>query len=352
MTTGNDTAVSSDTDRAELLARVAATRVTQPAFGYWQSGVLFELLDSGVVDCLVEAAHCADPAAACGLNPAGTVALLRAGQALGLIEKRTEGWSLLPAARAFLDPASQASLRHWFAVMRRWQAPWARLHEALRDTGAGGGSATLEDDPAYVRDFILGMHEFARLTSDAVIAAAPGVFPRPGATDSLLDVGGGAGTYTVAALRRAGAATATVLDRPDVVAITGEIADREGVSERLRAVAGDYRGRYLQSGDAAHRTVLLSNVLHQEDDAVAVQMLVEARRATTPDGHVVVHTHLVDNERPRLFPALQGVSAFVLWSGGAGMTALRLRTLVARSGLTLHSTVTVKESGTTLAVCR
>jgi len=225
-------------------------------------------------------------------------------------------------------------------------------HEALRDTGAGGGSATLEDDPAYVRDFILGMHEFARLTSDAVIAAAPGVFPRPGATDSLLDVGGGAGTYTVAALRRAGAATATVLDRPDVVAITGEIADREGVSERLRAVAGDYRGRYLQSGDAAHRTVLLSNVLHQEDDAVAVQMLVEARRATTPDGHVVVHTHLVDNERPRLFPALQGVSAFVLWSGGAGMTALRLRTLVARSGLTLHSTVTVKESGTTLAVCR
>ena len=36
------------------------------------------------------------------------------------------------------------------------------------------------------------------------------------------------------------------------------------------------------------------------------------------------------------------------------VTALRLRTLVARSGLTLHSTVTVtvKESGTTLAVCR
>lgn len=337
-------------DRSDLVARAAVTRITQHAFGYWQSGVVFELLDSGLVDRLDTIRTDLELAQDCGLHPAGTAALLRAGQALGLLARKSDGWTLTPAARTALDRSSPTSLRHWFAVMARWREPWSQLHVALRhEEGAGGGSAALEDDAGYVRDFILGMHEFARLSADAVVAAASEAFPEPVSSGSLLDVGGGAGTYAIAALRRAPAATATVLDHPHVVPITREIAEAEGVADRVHAVAGDYCGRY---GDGGHRTVLLSNVLHQEDDEAAVAMLVESRRVAAPDGHVVVHTHLIDDDRPAAFPALQGVSAFVLWSGGAGMPATRLRALVERAHLTLERTATVRESGTTLAVCR
>lgn len=333
---------------SDLLSRAASSKVTQHAFGYWQSGVLFELLSSGLADELDRTRTAAELADSCGLNTRGTDALLRAGHAMGLVSPDGDGWSLSPGARPYLDRGSPTSLRHWFAVMDRWREAWSSLSSTLRSESGGGGSARLEDDPGYVRDFILGMHELARLSSDAVVGAAPDAFPSPGAGEDLLDVGGGAGTYAVAALRAAPDATATVLDHADVVPICREVAQAEGVAERLTADVGDYRGSY---GDRTHRTVLLSNVLHQEDDGAAVAMLAESARVTRPGGHVVVHTHLGEGQRPKLFPSLQGVSAFVLWSGGAGMTESRLRRLVDAASLSLDRLEPVRDSGTTLAVC-
>lgn len=333
---------------SDLLTRAASSKLTQQAFGYWQSGALFELLSSGLVDRLDGTSSGEQLAHECGLHPDGTLALLRAAQAMGLVAPAGTGWALAPAVEPFLDPGSPTSLRHWFAVMDRWREPWSSLSTTLKSAEGGGGSARLETDPAYVRDFIIGMHEFARLSSNAVIDAVRDAFPAPGAQDTLLDVGGGAGTYAIAALLAAPDATGTVLDHPDVVPLCDEIARHEGVADRLSAVAGDYRGSY---GDRRYGTVLLSNVLHQEDDDNAVAMLRESHRVTRPGGHVVVHTHLSGGQRPKLFPALQGVSAFVLWSGGAGMTEERLHNLLSAAELQAARTSTVRDSGTTIAVC-
>ncbi|ALE74234.1 hypothetical protein FRP1_16725 [Pseudonocardia sp. EC080625-04] len=332
----------------DLLARAASSKLTQQAFGYWQSGALFELLSSGLADHLDGNSSGEELALECGLNPDGTLALLRAAQAMGVAAPAGTGWTLTPATKPFLDPGSPTSLRHWFAVMDRWRKPWSSLSTTLQSTEGGGGSARLEGDPAYVRDFIIGMHEFARLSSKAVIDAGRDAFPAPGARDTLLDVGGGAGTYAIAALLAAPDATGTVLDHPDVIPLCAEIARQEGVADRLSEAAGDYRGSY---GDQRYGTVLLSNVLHQEDDDNAVAMLRESRRVTRPGGHVVVHTHLSGEQRPKLFPALQGVSAFVLWSGGAGMTEARLHRLLHAAELQAARISTVRDSGTTLAVC-
>ena len=82
--------------------------------------------------------------------------------------------------------------------MDRWKRPWAQLAEAVRQGAAVDNQAKwLGEDPQFMRDFILGMHQFAARSGPQFAEALKDLPVR-----RLIDVGGGAGTYD-RAVRRA-----------------------------------------------------------------------------------------------------------------------------------------------------
>jgi cyclopropane fatty-acyl-phospholipid synthase-like methyltransferase len=99
----------------------------------------------------------------------------------------------------------------------------------------------------------------------------------------LLDVGGGAGTYSALFCQAYPKLTAVVLELPEVAAIAREILREMGAADRVSAIAGDYRGTTFPTGCDA---VLMSGMFHRET-AETCRDLVRRAYSCLPSGGVL-----------------------------------------------------------------
>lgn len=320
------------------------TRLNQLAFGYWHAQTLFALTRADVFDLLADGERPAgEIAERCGFDGDAGVALLNAGVALGLLRKsEAETYGNSELAGTLLVSDQPGSLANWVRVMGRWYEPWGTVDEAIRAGEAvDPQSPKLAGDPAYLEEFILGMHEYAARTSDDVAAAIELDGPR-----RLIDVGGGGGTYSIALCRRYPELHSVVLDLDSVLAITRRIVDSAGLSERVATDTADYRSSaFGEDADA----VLLSNVLHQESEAVGADILRRAREALKPSGKVIVHGHFLDEGRTSpVFTTLHNLSARTIWEGGHSYTTSEMVALVEAAGFAEVESAAVPQSATKL----
>lgn len=313
------------------------------AFGYWEGQPLYAMAELGVFDALADGPSRAT-ALADRLNTSvdGMTRLLDAGVALRLLTRdpQTDGrYRNSELAASLLTSTSPDTLIHWVRVMGRWSRPWSQLADAVR-TGrtVEDQGLRLGDDPGYMRDFILGMHEYARRGAGEL----PRVIPLDGLRRAA-DIGGGAGTYAIALARAAPSLHVAVLDLKPVLDITRAMVAAHGLSDRISTGVIDYaHDRFGADLDL----VLMSNVLHQESDSVCLSMLGRARDALTPGGRVVVQGHFVQPDRTGpLFATLHNLSALALWSGGHSRTLQEMADLAARAGFTDISHGPVGKSG-------
>jgi cyclopropane fatty-acyl-phospholipid synthase-like methyltransferase len=115
----------------------------------------------------------------------------------------------------------------------------------------------------------------------------------------LLDIGGGPGTYAVGLCRQTPGLTATVLDRPGVLAVTRELIDAAGFADRVTLVPGDYLATPFGSGyDAA----LLSGMMHRETPDHVNLLLRKTFDALEPGGQIMVSDVFFDDDRKNTPP--------------------------------------------------
>lgn len=144
---------------------------------------------------------------------------------------------------------------------------WGRLAEVLRR------DRPLAIDPALetrYQEHLLAASAPAARELVARLPAWLGREPR-----SLIDLGGGAGAYTAAFLEAWPAATVTLVDRAEVVALAREQLARFG--SRVAYVEGDARGLVIErpGGELVvdrHDVALLANVLHLHGPAACAEV--------------------------------------------------------------------------------
>jgi ubiquinone/menaquinone biosynthesis C-methylase UbiE len=145
---------------------------------------------------------------------------------------------------------------------------------------------------------------------------------------SLLDLGGGAGTYSAAFLDAHPHATATLVDFGDVLALA-------------RTHLADFGARvHYRNGDASavdagtdHDVVLLSNLLHLHGPAHCARIVAAAARATAPDGMIVIKDLRVDEDRRGPLPGLLFALNMAIYTGeGDVYTVSQLRTWLTAAG--------------------
>jgi hypothetical protein len=326
-------------------------RLTRLAIAGWSAQALFAANELGVFELLARQGPLApdEVASELGTDADATGRLLGALAAVDLLvhtdDQRYENGS---AASAFLVPNRPESMTTWVSLIGQWNQSFGRLPEAVSSgQPVEVPEEHLGESSDYTRRFILGMHDYA-IGPGRELARSLELDGR----GSLLDVGGGPGTYSVLLAEANPELRCTVWDLPAVVAIAREVIEGHGLSERIDTVAGDY---HTDTFPAGHDTILISNTLHQEDWDTCVGILRKAFDALPSGGLVVVHAMFLNEQHDGpVWPALHNLLMLLVYRGGRAYTVGQTFEMLEAAGFTeaRHSTMSVFNAGSYVAAVR
>lgn len=303
---------------------------------YWDSQTLLTANRLRVFDALADGPKSGDEvAAALGLDARATTLLLRACAGLGLLLEDGGRFANTPSSAAYLVSRSPAFMGNVIRYSDQLYATWGALEQAVRSgRPALAAESYLGDDPGRTRAFVQAMHERAQGIARALV----GVLDLQGRR-SLLDVGGGPGTYSVLLTARFPGLRAEVIELPGVAAVARELVAAAGAANRVTLRDGDYHDADFGHG---HDVVLMSGMFHRETEAACRDLIARAVRCLVPGGQLVVADVFTDagGTQPA-FAALFGLNMMLTapdggvhadadvrrWMADAGFADLRVTPL-------------------------
>jgi ubiquinone/menaquinone biosynthesis C-methylase UbiE len=285
-----------------------------------------------------------------GTDPRATRLWLNALAALGVLEKSGARYRSVPDAQRFFDRASPeyrgAFLRH---ITRYWPQ-WAALTDVVCP---GEVKPRGRRDGGTAADFAWAMHdlsieraeEVARILWDATAQR------RAGKTSATaLDLGGGPGTYAVAMAKRNPSLTVTVFDRQKILAVAREVAARQGLTNRVAFLAGDFMADGIGSG---YDLILASSVIHSYAEREVRTILRKCARALAPHGRLAIHDFLLDETMTRpVDAALFSVHMLVVGAAGRSYSVGEVSRWMVAAGFARPRHIPVRDGASSLLVAR
>lgn len=143
----------------------------------------------------------------------------------------------------------------------------------------------------------------------------------------LLDIGGGPGSFAIAACRRWPEAEVVIADLPQAAALGRPRVAAAGLDQRISYIEGDARGSDL--GRARYDAVTMLNVIHNVDRNTGVALLRAAANAAGPQGTVTV----LEIEGTRTLLGTMASLTFCAWMGSRAWTGAQLSQMATDAGL-------------------
>ena len=261
--------------------------------------------------------------------------------AMGLVRRSGNAWQLTPKARATLVAAAPCYQGNTLAHSAQVLSFWNDLEFAVR--GRKGAWRFVEaEGGSPIRshlDFILAMHNMAMAGRAAELADRIDL----GGRRTLMDIGGGPGSYAMALCERNPGLTATVFDLPETVKIARQVIARLGMAGRVGTVHGDWDKDDFGSGNDV---VLMSNILHGPTSGAEMKLR-KARRSLVPGGMLIVQDFLMNADKtgpliPALFNVMVGAFSLPEMTrriAAAGFARIRRIAMPATAGTTLITAV-------------
>ena len=286
--------------------------------GFVYSQVLYACVELRLFDILAEGPQPLLPLAArLGLPPPGAERLLRAAVSLRLVSRRAGGrFGLGPLGAAMVGNAGIAEMvRHHRMLYADLADPVALLRGEARGTAlssywAYSGNPCASALGGEVAAYTSLMAASQPLVAGEILAAYPVCRHR-----LLMDVGGGDGSFLLAAAAQAPALRLRLFDLPPVAARAAERFAAAGLGDRAEAAGGDFLGGALPGGADL---VSLVRVVHDHDDEAALRILRAAHAALPPGGTLLLAEPM--SETPGAEPVGDAYFGFYLMAMGQGRT--------------------------------
>ncbi len=144
----------------------------------------------------------------------------------------------------------------------------------------------------------------------------------------MVDLGGGAGTFAIAAAKENLGLKATVFDLQEVMPYCEANIKKENLQQRLNFIAGNFWKDQLPPAD----TYALGYILSDWTDEQAIRLLQKVRQVLPAGGKIIVLERLLENDRSGPFMGLMQDLAMMLETGGMHRAEEHYRRLLIQSG--------------------
>ncbi len=255
----------------------------------------------------------------------GLERLLNALSAMQLLSKNDEGYANTEASRQYLDLQSPDYLGWMIMHHHHLVQSWSQLDQAVA-SGSPVRASAAESSEKWRECFLRGMHTNARLQAPALVQSID-----LSGRESLLDLGGGPGTYAIHFCRANPGLQSVVFDLPDSRPIAEANIQEAGLGERIRFQAGDY---HKDSVDGRFDVVWLSHILHAEGPEACQKIVDLAVSALRPGGRILIHEFiLADSKDAPEMPALFSLNMLVGTRSGRAYSEAELKELLTAAGV-------------------
>ena len=309
------------------IGSVTPESIRKIAYDFQTSRVLLTAYELGVFTALgaVQRAS-AEVAIETGTDARAVDRLLNALVAMGLVTKHEGKFANTESSQRFLVRGQQGYIAGLMHTVNLWDT-WSTLTAAVRKGTAVAHRETNERGENWLTSFIAAMH-------DRASKQAPGCVARLdlSGVSRVLDVGGGSGAYSMAFVRARRGITATVFDLPNVVPLTGQYVEKEGLTGKVTTSVGDYNRDVLGEG---YDLVFLSAIIHSNSPEENRTLIAKSAQALNTGGQVVVQDFIMDEDRTSpLHGALFALNMLVGTSAGDTYTESEVREWMTDAGLT------------------
>lgn len=278
------------------------SKIMQVGMGFWPSKTLLSAVELGLFTMLGSGALSrAEIAGRLGLRSRAVDDFLDGLVALRLLERDGLGegarYSNTSDTAFFLDRSRPSYIGGILEMANdRLYSFWGGLTEALQ-TGRPQneikltGASMFEElygDPARLEQFMQAMVGISMGNFHAL--ADKFDFSR---YQSVCDVGGATAALSLVLAQRFPHLECASLDLPVVQPIAARSIERAGLSDRVKAVSGDFFADPLPKADV----ITMSLILHDWNLERKLQLIKAAFDALPPDGAFIVIENLIDDER-------------------------------------------------------
>jgi ubiquinone/menaquinone biosynthesis C-methylase UbiE len=250
--------------------------------------------------------------------------LLDALSALGLLVKDQGGYANSQLSAQYLDEHSADFSGHIIYHHIHMYHDWGRLDEAIRSGGPPADRAPRSE--ASTRDFLLGMRDLATRGAQVLEAQLD-----LGDCQSLLDLGGGPGTYSLHFCRHNPQLTATIFDLPGSEQIAREQIRSFGLEQRIRFVAGNFLEDSLPPGP--YDVVFMSQILHSNSFEECAVLIKKVYPIVKAGGRIIIQEFVLSSSKTSpLFAATFSLNMLLHTTGGRSYSFEEIASWVGSAG--------------------
>jgi hypothetical protein len=191
-----------------------------------------------------------------------------------------------------------------------WE-PWGRLEEAVRTGRPTRKADMFQGNADEARRFIRAMHSTGSLNAP-FLAARLDLAGR----ETLLDVGGGPGTFAIHFCRQHPSLQATVIDLPQTLETTKEILaeEPENVRRRVKLQPCDFTRDDL---GGPYDVAFVSHIIHGHSDHRVHALFMKLRDALNSNGLLYLHDFFTEGAHTTpSFASLFALNMLVMTDGG------------------------------------
>lgn len=302
-------------DSGQPHTELVPERINEISREFWNSAVLRAGIKLGVFPLLEnQARSAADVAQQLDANPRFVEAFLEACVALQLLQKTDGQYANSELASAFLMPEKLDYVGNLVLHITNYWHTWGNLDTLIRE-----GRTELPfqngytDAATYWTDYMEGQHNRATAGQGQNLAASVDLAGRR----TMLDLGGGAASYSMALCAANPQLHSTVIDAPEPLAVAGPLVAEQNLQDRITLQEGDFHTVDLGSDSDV---ILISGVVLIKSEDDCRRLFRRAYDALLPGGLVIVQDFMrIDHSAKRRFlDTMMDMYVVVGFDPGAG----------------------------------
>ena len=253
---------------------------------YWRSSILITAAQLDLFGWIGKGKNSArDAAAHFGGDRVGWEIFLNALCGIGLLRKRHEQYTNAAFAARYLSNDGRTFL---LPAFDDWNM-WGRLSSVLTTGKRPRMQKPFVSDRAKAERLLQGLHLHAQQIAPYLIKQL-----RMRGARTLLDIGGGLGTFSRAFCRRYPRLRATLVEHPNIAPLARRAVREWRMARRVRVIGLDFSRDALPSG---FDSVFVSNILHAHDVAGNRALLSKVHRSLNPGGRLILRDVFMSNDQ-------------------------------------------------------